>query len=190
MFLIEFLRKVRQKPKAVRNRYAFGFASVFTATIALVWMMVILPNKQALENSQISEKKSNTSFFADLLDQSKKQMASVATFMDQEKGGVAKEIEKTLEKEKTTNIINATNTSADFVDRDRGIEKTTKENTDGNSVEKPEPILLEVAEKQDENKVSEEKATLKQGLEEVQIITTKTKKPENPDLEEGGNTPQ
>jgi len=184
MFFIEFLRKIRQKPKSARNKFAFAFATFFTGIIAVIWVAIVLPNKQALEKGQITERKTDTSFFSDLFNQSKKQMASVASILEEKNTSTKTEIIENPNHKKENQIL-PNNLNANSVTKANENNLSVENNQE--KPEKTEPILLELP------KTAEDDNTLDQSLIEVQIVTTKSEKPKNseeaPVTETSPNTP-
>jgi len=77
--LFETLDRIRRKPKAVRNQYAFGAAVTFTLLIAGVWSLSIPARFASIGNvAAIGSASSSvpTTPFAGLLDQLKHQFES------------------------------------------------------------------------------------------------------------------
>jgi len=81
MFFINLFRKIRQKPKHERDRYALLFASTFTGIIALVWSVHVFSKDYAPKNPGDREK---AFMFSGLIKQSKEQLAGVKNAVSQE----------------------------------------------------------------------------------------------------------
>jgi len=82
--LFKILDKIRTKPKTVRNQYAFGIASVFTAILVVIWSLS-LPAKFSDVNMAIKKEDNNGIPFSGLLAQFKNKFndakKSVATVL-------------------------------------------------------------------------------------------------------------
>ncbi len=75
--LKSFIRKIRTKPKHVRDQYALGIAGTFTTLVALLWLFgapgTSLDDDLITNSYEVDEKKP----FGDFLDYAKDQIASV-----------------------------------------------------------------------------------------------------------------
>jgi len=82
--LFKILDKIRTKPKMVRNQYAFGIASIFTAILVMIWSLS-LPAKFSDINMAIKKEDNNGIPFSGLLAQFKNKFGdakkSVATVL-------------------------------------------------------------------------------------------------------------
>ena len=80
--LFKILDKIRTKPKTVRNQYAFGVASVFTAILVVIWSLS-LPAKFSDVNMAIKEDNNGIPFsgllaqFKNKFNDAKKSVATV-----------------------------------------------------------------------------------------------------------------
>lgn len=172
MFLIKFLKQIRQKPKEVRSRYAFVFASVFTGIVALVWVMVVLPNKQILNNSKMTQENSTTSFWGDLFSQSKNQLASAIAVFEEEKEKNSKNNPEIIE--------NSAHSVKNQVPKSNLETKPSTANqvdivkNDSVESEKSTTTTANTSEVFSEEKEVFENRNQKQELVEVQIVTVKS----------------
>ena len=76
--LFQFLDNLRQKPKPVRNQYAFGFALCSTVIIAGVWSLSLPSRFASLGNTAAvgsATEAASTAPFAGLFNQLKEQFA-------------------------------------------------------------------------------------------------------------------
>ncbi len=84
--LFQFLDNLRQKPKPVRNQYAFGFALCSTVIIAGVWSLSLPSRFASLGNTAAvgsATEAASTAPFAGLFNQLKEQFAGAKEVMQQ-----------------------------------------------------------------------------------------------------------
>jgi hypothetical protein len=76
------LQHIHRQPKAVRNQYAFAFASTFVGAVALIWV-ISLPSKLAPLADAVKEEGSGS--FSTLFDQVGDQIATVKQTINEAK---------------------------------------------------------------------------------------------------------
>jgi hypothetical protein len=70
-----FFRHIRTQPKEVRDRYAFGIASVFTAVVLVIWAVARFDAPHTIVAEGTPEK--GVTMFSTLFNKSKEQLASL-----------------------------------------------------------------------------------------------------------------
>lgn len=78
----DYLTKLRQKPKHVRDNIAFGIASGFTAIIALFLVFAVHGPKVV---NEVAEENNSPRFFETLTSQVKEQMAASRSSLESQK---------------------------------------------------------------------------------------------------------
>lgn len=198
--LIKLIKDIRQKPRASRNKYAFIFAGVFTGVVAMVWSVSVLPNKFSSGSFEVLDTgATSSSFFSDIFKQSKKQLASVASVIEnknnqqEENPELEKNTESLKNPENTQNPENlknlenqefSENSNANFTESEDVAKNSAVEGADTNiptnavtnaelaNSTSTEPILLEMEKPQ---KPQPQKPNTQNPVyEEVQIVTVKS----------------
>ena len=80
------LDELRQKPKAVRNRYAFWGAFLVTSLIALVWVVSLSVKFGANEPEPKSEKQASGGAFSQFLREAKDNFNTAVDTFEEEAG--------------------------------------------------------------------------------------------------------
>lgn len=124
----KFFQKIRKKPKAVRDNYAFGIAASFTLVVMLIWV-VAKPAGSFLESGDVATKdKEVNSPFSTLIKETKEQLASLK--------------EATSKEGSETEATSTATTSAGMVlsQEDLNIAKTKLEQS---TTTAPEPVIYQ-----------------------------------------------
>jgi len=79
---VRFIQKIRQKPKAVRDQYAFWIAVVSAGLVALVWF-IGLRDGYIQESVQGNGSDSQTDSLGDLMSDFKDQVSSIREVVDE-----------------------------------------------------------------------------------------------------------